>query len=619
MVFKLPSFKILILFMTGIFIGKYFGEHSYAYWILGLGLLSLGISFLLHRLGQKIPFNILMIFSLIFLLMGYYHIRQIKPSNHLSQKKEVFVAFYGKVISYPKIKTKKSRFIHCKKQPLETPFQRQEYLIEAKEVRLKSGEIETVTGTILVKSKSFGRKLVQQVETGVFERLILKKLKNDQARTDVLKCYKKDNKQKYYRLKHGLKSDDVHKLYEAIRSIGDGSHLLYKEIEMGDWVTIQAKVRSIQGIKPCPQFDYRKYLTHAGIDYISYPNNGGWITIAEVGQLNSIEKWAGNAREHLIGLYNRWLPDQEGDLIKGLILGAKEGISEETLESFQKAGISHILAVSGLHVALIGAFLFVFFGIFRIPGRYILIIISIILVFYVYMVGYKASILRAVIMFYSGAIVVVLDRDRHYLNALCLSGVIILFYDPLSLFTLGFQLSFLATLGILVYFTRFNDRLLKYLKYNELRESVLPFRLNLILSWLVRRIVSLLALTLTAQILIAPLLVYHFGGYSLISIVSNIFIVVLAQGAVALALFIVLVSFSNYLIDIYSVSLLAVLKSLIGLSNYLSHLPFAYIDFGETGGWIFWIYYPLLLTILHFKGLLSWIGHEIMTYQKRLF
>ncbi|HEO64666.1 MAG TPA: hypothetical protein ENI73_02245, partial [Spirochaetes bacterium] len=152
----------------------------------------------------------------------------------------------------------------------------------------------------------------------------------------------------------------------------------------------------------------------------------------------------------------------------------------------------------------------------------------------------------------------------------------------------------------------------------ELRESVLPLRLNLILSWLVRRMISLLALTLTAQILIGPLLVYHFGGYSLISIVSNIFIVVLAQGAVALALFIALVSFSNYLIDIYSASLVAILKSLIGLSDYLSHLPFAYIDFGEMGEWIFWIYYPLLLAVLHFKGILSWLGHEIMIYQKGL-
>ncbi len=344
--------------MTGIFMGKYLGGQAYAYWVTGFGLVSLGISLLLYRLGKKPAFNILIALSLTFLLMGYYHIRQIKPSNHLSQKNEVFVAFYGKVISYPKLKTKKSRFSHCKKQLLETPFQRQEYLIEAKEVQLRSGEIKTVTGTILVKSKSLGRKLVQQIEAESFERFVLKKLSKDSAHRIVLNCYQKDSKQRYYKLKHGLKYDAVHKLHEVIESIGDGSPLLYKEIEMGDWVTIQSKARSIQGIKPCPQFDYREYLSHAGIDYISYPNSSAWITLAEVSHLNGIEKWAKNSREHLIGLYNRWLPDQERDLIKGLILGAKEGLSEETLESFQRSGISHILAVSGLHVALIGAYLY---------------------------------------------------------------------------------------------------------------------------------------------------------------------------------------------------------------------------------------------------------------------
>ncbi len=616
MIFKLPSFKVLILFVTVILTGKYFAEYSYPYWELGLGLSCIVFSFVFHRLGKKRLFNTAMIFSLVLLLTGYYHIKQMKPSNHLSQKKEVFVAFYGKVISYPKTKLKRSRFVDCKKQALDISFQRQEYVIDVKEVQLKSGEIMAVTGKILVKSKSLGKKLVQQVETESFEGLVLNKLPSDRTRQDVLNCYKKDKQ--YYRLKHDLKADEVHKLYNAIGLLDDRGRFMYKGIEMGDWITVQSKARSIQKIKPCSRFDYKEYLSHMGINYTSYPYTNAWITISQKGQLTGMQKWAKNSREYFMEVYNRWLPDQERELIKGLILGAKEGISEETLENFQKTGISHILAVSGLHVALIGAFLFIFLELFGIPKRYVLLIICIILVFYVYMVGYKASILRAVIMFYSGAFVFVLDRDRNYLNALFLSAVIILFYHPMSLFTLGFQLSFLATLGILLYFKRFRDNLLKYLKYSELKEADSLFRWTTAFSWIGRQSISLLALTLSAQILIIPLLIYHFGGYSLISFVSNVLIVVLAQGAVALALLLILVSFSDYLLDVYSASLTVILKSLTTLSDFLSHLPFAFIAYRDLGEWVFWVYYPLLLTILHLKSILRWMGRIYMGYKRTM-
>jgi len=202
--------------------------------------------------------------------------------------------------------------------------------------------------------------------------------------------------------------------------------------------------------------------------------------------------------------------------------------------------------------------------------------------------------------------VFILDRDRHLLNSLFLAGVITLLWNPNWLFTPGFQLSFLATLGILLYFNRFNNFFLGLIRYKRFENKI-----NTILSFGINKIISLFTITITAQILIIPLLIYYFNGFSIISIISNIFIVILSQLAVGMGFTLAIVSYSDVLVKILSYSLEKILQWIINLSNFFANLFFSYIDDLYVNWWIFLLYYFIILLVFHLKEIKASLLKEI--------
>lgn len=157
-------------------------------------------------------------------------------------------------------------------------------------------------------------------------------------------------------------------------------------------------------------------------------------------------------RVQLLQYINRnieYLPFPASALLRALLLGQRQELPIKLMSRFRKSGSLHVLALSGLHVGIIYILLYYLF--IFLPGRnYRIIAASIIVSAYLFLVGPRPSLTRAVIMLCAGGMAYLADRDFNPLNILSLAAAVILLIEPLSLFELSFQLSFLSLLGIIL-------------------------------------------------------------------------------------------------------------------------------------------------------------------------
>lgn len=189
-----------------------------------------------------------------------------------------------------------------------------------------------------------------------------------------------------------------------------------------------------------------------------------------------------NVRQQLISLFSKTLPSPSSSLLMGIIFGIKESMPKDFADNLKTSRVFHVIAASGMNVTLIGGFINNFFAFFL--KRQIALGISIVgIIFYALLGGLEPSIIRAGIMGILVFSAQIIGRQTLAVNGLFLAGFVMLFIAPSLVFDIGFQLSFVATLGIL------------YIK---------P-----------------IPATIAAQIATLPILMANFGSYSIYSILVN--------------------------------------------------------------------------------------------------
>lgn len=194
-------------------------------------------------------------------------------------------------------------------------------------------------------------------------------------------------------------------------------------------------------------FSYRAYLARQGIR--SMMPRAGVKRLAE-GQANLILGWIYGYRSHALETIYALFPDPEASLLAGILLGLESGIPEEVLEQFNATGTSHVIAISGFNITILSA---LFFTQFRrwLGARWGTIAAACAIGLYTVFVGADAAVVRAAIM---GGLVLVatrLGRQSDALTSLMVAAVLMTAVSPLVLWDVGFQLSFMATLGLVLY------------------------------------------------------------------------------------------------------------------------------------------------------------------------
>ena len=226
-------------------------------------------------------------------------------------------------------------------------------------------------------------------------------------------------------------------------------------------------------------------------------------------------------RSYLLSNISYALPGDEGELLKGMLLGDKTGVPEEINESFRHVGLSHLFAVSGLHLSIwVGLFSYIKFkcNSFRVMMR---VVSALFILFFMAVTGFTSSVFRAGIMTLVFLAAQGLGRKADGINSLGLAAVILCLINPYSCLELSFLLSFSATLGILICYT----------PIESLGER-LQCRLNGIVGKPLKWIITAGAVSLSASIFTFPVSSIVFGEISAVSPFANL--IVPSLGAVSM-------------------------------------------------------------------------------------
>lgn len=208
-------------------------------------------------------------------------------------------------------------------------------------------------------------------------------------------------------------------------------------------------------------------------------------------------------RQKVGDLFRTSLPSTSTSLLLGIVFGVREGMPDEFYENLQKTGTLHVIAASGMNVSMVGGFLASFL-VFFVRRQIALILTIISIFFYAFLAGFEPSIVRAAIMGSIAFSALILGRQNLSFLSLFLAGFIMLMLSPPTLFDIGFQLSFLATLSLII---------LKPLFDAFISRMNLPQFLGLFNESFTT--------TLSAQLGTLPILLANFGTFSPVSILAN--------------------------------------------------------------------------------------------------
>ncbi len=344
----------------------------------------------------------------------------------------------------------------------------------------------------------------------------------------------------------------------------------YPEYDFGDRIKFEGKINLPEDFDG---FEYRNYLFTRGIYYIAYYPK---IEIAKKNN-KGLNFQILQFRKYADGLIQKTFPQPHAGIISAMTLGIKSNISDEVLENFNKTGTRHIIAISGLHmtiVAVVLMFLLLAIGLKRNYAFYFAILG---IVFFVALVGFPPSAVRAAVMGGMVLFAVKVGRLANAGNAIVFAGVLMLLYNPnLLRYDTGFQLSFSAILGIIYIFPQLDKIFEKY-----------PDHLN---------IKSMLLITISAQLATLPIIINSFGSFSLLSVFANVLILPFVP-AVMLGGFlaIILGSANLFLAQIISYPIWLVLSYQIEIIKFFASFDFAHFNFEKTGSLFVAVYYGVLV------------------------
>ncbi len=324
--------------------------------------------------------------------------------------------------------------------------------------------------------------------------------------------------------------------------------------EPGEWYLTNSSIKDFNPPKNPTSFGYKRFMKNRSIYKQTYITAETSKKITH-NQTQKLSTWAHQQRSRIKdSLATNGFLKKESGLIQALILGQKEDIDPATYQDFSKAGVVHILAVSGLHVGIVLLLLqYVFRPIEWFPyGKIIktLLVIAFMWLFAL-MAGFSPSVTRAVTMFSLFAIAINMKRKTNTINVLCISLLILLLIHPQRIFEVGFQLSYCAVFAIVTMqpplFKLWQPHL-KPVKY----------------LW------SIASVTITAQLGVLPLSLYYFKQFPGLFMLANIVIIPLLGVLLAMGILVVLLSLAGWLPDILQIYFSKILHFLTLLVNKIA-------------------------------------------------
>ncbi len=327
-------------------------------------------------------------------------------------------------------------------------------------------------------------------------------------------------------------------------------------LELGQKLKLVGKFRVGKEAEIQGGFNEKKYLKTQGIFFVFETR-----TIEVKKPPNFFLNHVNKIRSYLINVYEKYTHPEATHFILAVILGIREGLDSDHESVFKNSGMYHLLAISGLHVGVISVILLMLLSFLRIPRILRFILVGLFLWFFVVLVGFPISVIRAVLIYTIILFYVLLERRKNGLYILTLSCFILILYQPYQVLSLGFQLTFTASF-FLLYYGSFVLNLTRFWITTK------PF-----LTWLVASV----SLSWILSIVLSPFLLPLTNQMTPVSIIGNI----VAAGIMPLLLTAVVLTpifdlFSSTLAEYLGQSASFLFLFLYFILKWILKLPYAY-------------------------------------------
>ena len=341
---------------------------------------------------------------------------------------------------------------------------------------------------------------------------------------------------------------------------------------------------------------YQTYLFYSGTSATCYVPKRNWQVISTPAS-SRIPSSFRSVQQAMHRIYQRaGLTGETGTIIEAMTIGNRAALSKQQREAFGNAGISHILALSGFHLNtfLVVVNLFFFLLPISIRARRIASLCTLLPIVWLYaaIAGFPPSLVRAATMASLLQVLLVADREYHLLNALCLTALVMLCWNPLQLMNVGFQFSFVSFLGITLVPIFVNSQSMKDFYENSFKSIWLQ---------VLRLFVSIILITIICTLSTFPLVAYYFGQVPLFSLLSNVVATLLAYGIMAFSVLFWVFSFWQGA-QIFIASILNVLaKGMDSLTMFISSLPHSTLSFRPNVIEVILLYIAIISLFLYIK------------------
>ena len=384
-----------------------------------------------------------------------------------------------------------------------------------------------------------------------------------------------------------LERERSYRLEVMLRDSLYGGHNIYlylpkdsaaASLEPGCLIVFDGKVN-----KPSSEgagFDYASYLLSHGISGTLRVQAKDWHSLPPDGT-EGLRIRAVRFRRAVIRKYREWGLDGNAlAVVSAVSLGEKRALSDQLREVYSTSGVSHVLAVSGLHVGIMCWFLYLIFPAFFFRRAEWLrqFLVMGILWAYAFAIGLPVSITRTLIMFSIVAVCRAAERETSALNSLGIAAIVMLTANPSALFDMSFQLSFSAVMFIVIITPIL-------LEIYEPRNPVGRY------VWRVS------VLSFAAQIGTVPIVMYHFSGFSTYVMLANLFVVPVMFVIVSLSMSLWIIGWFPAVCSVVVTALTWIIDNMTTILTRISALPYSYVELSLHRGWVIFVIYAVVILI----------------------
>ena len=367
-------------------------------------------------------------------------------------------------------------------------------------------------------------------------------------------------------------------------------------LEYGDLISLEGTFSKPEGSRNYKGFDYSEYLKTKGI-YGSLSIDGNKIIILDRNQGNKIVSLCNKLRKECQNKVSSFLPEENTGMLMGILFGDKTGISEEVVLNFQESSLAHILAVSGAHVSYIILGLVFILRKLNVQKRCAYFITVFVLVLFMIITGFTASVTRACIMGIVLLLSKVLYKKLDFWNSISIAVLITLVLNPYSINDVGFILSYGGVIGIIIFGKNVSEFLIK-IKLNS-------------------KLVNLLNITLAVQLVLIPITMVKFNMLSFSFILSNLLAMPLLGVIIILGFIVLIISFiSMTMAKFFAIFLNVFIKLLILIADACANISFLNITVVTPYIFTIFIYYLFIFYSNYLYSL--YLSNYLRVYERKI-